>query len=184
MASQRGRMTAAVVEAVATYGYAGTTVAHIVKGARVSRETFYEHFSSKDECFLVAIGSSIDELRGITKAALDGSHDPVESLDAFLGTYLTWLSERPALAHCLLLELRGAGRPALKREAEAAAALVGRLATHMGDDDAFASELFVAALRSTVAAQLDQGRADTLPELREPLLRVVRRYLAGQPVTA
>ena len=54
LASQRGRMLAAIAEAVAEKGYAATTVADVVGRAGVSRKTFYEHFADKEECFLAA----------------------------------------------------------------------------------------------------------------------------------
>ena len=40
--------------ACAIKGYAPTTVADVVGIARVSRQTFYEQFESKEACFLVA----------------------------------------------------------------------------------------------------------------------------------
>src|SRR6187455_2663699 len=52
--NQRERLIAGLAEAVAENGYAGTTIAHIPRQAAVSRRTFYEHFSSKDECFIAA----------------------------------------------------------------------------------------------------------------------------------
>jgi AcrR family transcriptional regulator len=41
LASQRGRMLGAMADAVASKGYAATTVADVVAGAGVSRKTFY-----------------------------------------------------------------------------------------------------------------------------------------------
>ena len=52
LASQRGRMIAAMAETVAAKGYAATTVADVVARAGVSRKTFYEHFADREECFL------------------------------------------------------------------------------------------------------------------------------------
>src|SRR3954451_22759007 len=69
LASQRGRMLGAMAEAVARKTYAGTTVADVVAGAGVSRKTFYEHFSDKEECFLSAFDAGVDMLlEAITRA--------------------------------------------------------------------------------------------------------------------
>ena len=38
-------------------------VSRIVREASVSRRTFYEHFSSKDECFVAAYDTVMTELR-------------------------------------------------------------------------------------------------------------------------
>jgi AcrR family transcriptional regulator len=43
-----------MTEAVAERGYAKTTLAHVLRRARVSRETFYEQFANKEDCFLAA----------------------------------------------------------------------------------------------------------------------------------
>ncbi len=45
-------------EAVSEHGYANTPVAEVLRRARVSRETFYEQFSNKEECFLAAYDAS------------------------------------------------------------------------------------------------------------------------------
>src|SRR4029077_15341904 len=49
---QRLRMHGAMVEAVATNGYAGTSVKQIIGLAGVSRRAFYEQCANKQECFL------------------------------------------------------------------------------------------------------------------------------------
>src|SRR5262245_64584126 len=61
--NQRERLIAGLAEAVAENGYAGTTIAHITRHAAVSRRTFYEHFASKDECFVAAYDTVMTELR-------------------------------------------------------------------------------------------------------------------------
>lgn len=49
---QRLRIHGAMVEAVATGGYANTSVKQVVSLAGVSRRSFYEQFANKQECFL------------------------------------------------------------------------------------------------------------------------------------
>src|SRR4029453_3157608 len=53
-ASQRTRLLEAAGRAGADTGYAATTIEDIVRGAGVSKKTFYEHFSDKLDCFLAA----------------------------------------------------------------------------------------------------------------------------------
>ena len=50
----RRRLLEGMAHAVAAKGYADTTIADIVREASVSRRTFYEHFSTTQEC-LVAL---------------------------------------------------------------------------------------------------------------------------------
>ena len=69
--NQRERLIAGLAEAVAENGYAGTTIAHITRHAAVSRRTFYEHFGSKDECFVAAYDTVMEELRTRVAEAFD-----------------------------------------------------------------------------------------------------------------
>src|SRR5437899_6823934 len=50
VASQRARLLAGAIEAVAARGYVGTAVADIIARAGVSRRTFYELYEDRDAC--------------------------------------------------------------------------------------------------------------------------------------
>ncbi len=63
-ASQRRRMLAAMVAAVAEKGYVATAVADVTKRARVSRATFYEQFEDKADCFVAAVAACVDQIVG------------------------------------------------------------------------------------------------------------------------
>lgn len=177
LASQRGRMLDALTEAVAEHGYAGTTVAHIVKGARVSRETFYERFSGKAECYQAAYEHAIGELLEDAAAALRGPGTPLERLDRTLAVYLETLSARPAVARAFILERHGAAKPAHDFAAASNDAFADKLTDLFGTDDRFACVAFLAMLNNLVQVRVAAGDVDSLPELREPLIRVVRRYI-------
>ena len=56
----RHRLLDAMADAVAHKGYADTTIADLAAGARVSRRTFYEHFSSKEECLIALYEAARD----------------------------------------------------------------------------------------------------------------------------
>src|ERR1700689_743648 len=49
-AIQRSRLVAAALREIDERSYAGTTVAHIASRSPVSRRTFYELFSNREEC--------------------------------------------------------------------------------------------------------------------------------------
>src|SRR5213082_896317 len=89
--SQRERMLRAMAEAVSELGYATTPVAEVLRRAGVSRETFYEHFRNKQECFLAAYDASARMLRGaVTDAFRSGSaaDSVAEKLERLLARYL------------------------------------------------------------------------------------------------
>ena len=52
-----------MLRAVSELGYRSTNVQDVIERAGVSRPTFYEHFSNKDDCFLAAFDTSAQRLR-------------------------------------------------------------------------------------------------------------------------
>jgi AcrR family transcriptional regulator len=77
-ASFRQRLFDALEESIAEDGYAKTTIADVVRRAKTSRRTFYEHFTSKDECFVALLTeANAEQVRHITAAV-----DPAAPWDA------------------------------------------------------------------------------------------------------
>lgn len=67
--SFRQRLLDGLAASIAEDGYRTTTVADIVRRARTSRRTFYEHFSSKEACFVALItGTKAEMIRHISAA--------------------------------------------------------------------------------------------------------------------
>jgi AcrR family transcriptional regulator len=58
--TQRERLLAGMLEVANHEGYAGTSVAAVIAAAGVSRPTFYEYFSGREDCFL-AVHREISE---------------------------------------------------------------------------------------------------------------------------
>jgi AcrR family transcriptional regulator len=109
-----------MMEAVAKKGYAATTVADVVDGAKVSRRTFYQQFESKEECFLAAYDVGVEYLLGrlATEAATQGPLDWRERVRSDLRTYTDVLAGDPAFAWSLHVEILSAGPRALERRAQ------------------------------------------------------------------
>src|SRR6266568_4630287 len=63
VANQRDRILDAIAHEVAQMGYPNVTVADVRRRAGVSSKTFYELFSDKADCFLVAYDAAIELLR-------------------------------------------------------------------------------------------------------------------------
>jgi AcrR family transcriptional regulator len=122
LASQRGRMIAAMAETVAAKGYAATTVADVVARAGVSRKTFYEHFADREECFLAAYDAAVDALFGAVAervaAGEPAGDDWRARVCAGVRAYLEALASEPAFARTFLVEVRVAGPRAQARRAE------------------------------------------------------------------
>jgi len=110
---QRERLIAGLAATVAERGYAATTVRQVAAAAHVSRRVFYEHFESKEECFLAAFDAIVAHLRGLMRAAIgSGPGDWPGQVVAIVRTVLDFLAAEPDLARLILLESLSAG-PAL-----------------------------------------------------------------------
>ena len=125
----RRRVLDGLAACIEERGYRDTTVADIVRCARTSKRTFYDHFATKEECFVELLTANNEELVGAVRAAVDpdaGWQEQVrqavtayvETIDANPALTLSWIRELPALAD--------AARPMLRRG-------FGRLATMIVD---------------------------------------------------
>jgi AcrR family transcriptional regulator len=119
-ASQRGRLILAVAEAVADKGYDATTVADIVERAGVSRSTFYEQFAEKEACFLAAYDTGAAIILGRLRSEADSlpRSDWRGRVRSGIETFFQALTEEPAFAWSLHVEVLKAGPAALDRRAE------------------------------------------------------------------
>ncbi len=109
----RARLVLGFVRAIEETGYAAATIADIVRHARVSKRTFYEHFSDKEGCFLAAyLAASEQTLLAIAEAATKPASWE-KQLDAALDAYLGALESNPALTRTCLLEILSAGPGAI-----------------------------------------------------------------------
>ena len=112
---QRERLIAGLASAVAAKGYAAVTLADVTAEARVSRRVFYEHFESKEECFLAAFEAVVAHLRELAaEAAAPEQSWPRQALAA-LRAALAFLAAEPGLARLCLVEAPGAGLAVAER---------------------------------------------------------------------
>jgi AcrR family transcriptional regulator len=174
-------MLRAVAEAVADKGYGQVTVADVISRAGVSRETFYEHFSAKEDCFMAALDEgarTLVEILGAVLAQAEGT--PLEKLDRMLKAYLNTLAGEPAFAKAFLIDAYGAGPRAMGRRLELQQQFVDLVAEIFGDKaDRFACEALVSAISALVTARVGRGRIEELPALRDRLVALVGRYVEG-----
>jgi AcrR family transcriptional regulator len=67
----RQRLLDGLAESIADDGYRNTTVAGIVRRARTSRRTFYEHFADKEACFAALLTDANERMIRLIYAAVD-----------------------------------------------------------------------------------------------------------------
>src|SRR3954466_6897726 len=86
--SRRGRVFRAMAETMARKGYAATSVSEVLRAAAVSRETFYEQFSSKEDCFVAAFEAAVQGVLGKVRDAPGAGGSPLERFEGGLRAYL------------------------------------------------------------------------------------------------
>ena len=110
--NQRERMLLATAELVAERGYQKTTIELIAKTARVALVTFYEHFASKEECFLAAFDESVAAAGEVFAELLDAEQPWVEQISTGLEIFLEMVVDEQARAKLCIVEAQAAGAAA------------------------------------------------------------------------
>lgn len=121
---QRARIVAALAQETAEKGYRAVTVANIVKRAGIARNTFYENFGSKEECFLATQEYAMSAALERVVAAAGEIDDWPRRVRAGLAAFLTYVSEEPALARTCMVEALTAGPASVKYYEESLQAFV------------------------------------------------------------
>ncbi|MCW3039038.1 MAG: TetR/AcrR family transcriptional regulator [Solirubrobacterales bacterium] len=105
----RARLLAGMAASVRAKGFPQTTLADVVREARVSRRTFYEHFSDPLDCYVALLESIAQRCNEAIAAAAAGGGTPEERLDRAVGSYLDLLEADPLLMRSFLRELHLTG---------------------------------------------------------------------------
>jgi AcrR family transcriptional regulator len=109
------RIISALAQESSEQGYQQVTVADIVSRAGIARNTFYENFRSKEDCFLATQEFAMSAaLERVVEAA--GAFDSwAERVRAGLTAFLDYVAEEPALARTCMVEALSAGPAAVER---------------------------------------------------------------------
>ena len=105
----RGRLMQAMAQSIAEKGFSQTVVADVVRIARVSRRTFYEHFEDREDCFLAVC----DSFTGSARAAIADAADPAlpwsEQAAAAVAAHTTLLMADPSITRSFFFEIYSTG---------------------------------------------------------------------------
>jgi AcrR family transcriptional regulator len=106
---QRSRLISATVDVVEREGYANLTVARVIARARISRKTFYQVFSDREDCFLAAFEATIADARRLAAEAYAAEASWPAKVRSALDALLAAIDERPGLARVCVVESLAAG---------------------------------------------------------------------------
>lgn len=184
-----------MVDAVAEKGYVRVSVADVIERAGVSRKTFYEQFTNKQDCFLAAYDAGVDRLlAAIDDAMAAPAAGWLDAARRAVEVYLAAMAASPAFARAFLIEALGAGPEALARRdvvqerfAAQLAAIHRRARADIPEIPSVGPHTFraaVGAVNELVTAHVLEHGADTLPSLNEAILDVHLALLVGRELAA
>ncbi len=163
----RRRLLDGLQASIEERGYRDTTVADIVRHARTSKRTFYDHFPGKEQCFIELLTANNEDLVATLREAIDPGaawQDQVrQAVTAYVGTIeanpavtLSWIRELPALGDD--------ARPMLRRGFGRLAAALTELSagpsfqrSGVGPLSPAAAVILVGGLRELTAQTVEDG---------------------------
>lgn len=117
----RRRLLDGLADSIAERGYRASTVAEIVRAARTSKRTFYDHFASKEECLLELLRVDNEELALRIRTAVDPQADWQVQIRQAVEAYVAQIRSRPAITLSWIRDMPSLGevaRPAQRRGLE------------------------------------------------------------------
>jgi AcrR family transcriptional regulator len=178
-------MIAAAIETIEDLGYARMTVAQVIRRARVSRKTFYEAFSDREDCFLAVCEIALAKAALPAERAYAGESVWCERIRAALARLLVFTEEEPGLARLLVVESLLAGAQVSRRRAEVLDRLAeildeGRGASDCGYLPALTGQAILGGVLAVIHAHLSRAQRKPLTELLGPLMStIVMPYLGA-----
>ncbi|MFL5832656.1 MAG: TetR/AcrR family transcriptional regulator [Solirubrobacterales bacterium] len=176
--TQRQRIVDAMIECCAEKTYAATTIADIVGRARISRTTFYKHFSEKRACFDAAVDYCVRELSEVAASAHSETDGPADATRKAATAVLDCLSQRPSLAQMLSGDSIAVDPAVIERYRRATIPALGALWERDGDDPEphLDPRLAFGQAQVLLLNQIATGNSVQLPQLLPEIV-----YLAVSP---
>jgi AcrR family transcriptional regulator len=175
--ARRERLIAAIAHVVAEEGYSAASVSKVVASAGVSRNTFYEHFANKEECFLAAYDATVEQVMTRVRAATLPTSSRRAALEAGFAAFLGFAAAEPELAWLCVVEVLAAGPRALARRDEAMRRFALFLEESRAEDDRpevprLMTEVIVGGIYEVIYGRILSRQTATLPQLVPDVLYV------------
>ena len=185
---QRARIISAMFDVAARRGASNMSVAHIVERAGVSRRTFYDLFSDREDCLFAAFEDAVSYASERVLPAYAGERSWREKIRLGLLALLSFLDEQPSMGRLLIVESVAGGPATQQARSEIIAALTR--AVEQGRAQAKASstipplvgEGIVGGVLAVIHSRLTGQEIKPLIGLTNPLMSmIVLPYLGSGP---
>lgn len=184
----RRRLLDGLAASIEERGYRDTTVADIVRHARTSKRTFYDHFASKEACFFELLTANNEELVDTLNAAIDPEAPWRDQVRQAVSAYVQTIEASPAITLSWIRELPALGeaaRPMMRQGSGRLAAAIVELSAGSGFRraglaplSATAAVILVGGLRELTAQTVEDGAP--VAGIIEPATAVSIALLSGQ----
>lgn len=131
----RARLLDGLAASIKDKGYRNTTVADIVRCARTSRRTFYEHFSGKEACFVALITDANAEMIRQIAAAVDLSAPWESQVRQAVEAWIACSEAEPALMLSWIRDVPTLGDAARRLQREVLDAFVDTIQAFCDTDE-------------------------------------------------
>jgi AcrR family transcriptional regulator len=182
----RERLRSSVLNLAVVDDYHELSAPQIAEEAGIPIESFFELFTSKEECFLAAFDDLSDELLGIAADSDLVSGDWARTVRRVVGELLRLLAARPLYAHIIASEAPSACPEALERDCDLAQS-IATLLTEGAPEPArnkLAVEGVAGAIWHTIRCQVTSGQIHLLPALSDYLTYIVLAPFIGADAAA
>jgi len=176
---QRARIVAAMLDVSCERGAANVTVAHVVERSGVSRRTFYEQFTDREDCFLAAFEQALEYAAERVVPAYESKKGWRERIRAALTGFLSFLDAEPVIGRMLIAESFGGGVATMNRRNEVTALMTRAIDGGRGEAKAsltlppLTAEGVVGGALAVIHSRLVEGHEQALVELTSPLMSMI-----------
>jgi AcrR family transcriptional regulator len=135
IADARQRLLDGLTASIVEDGYRATTVADIVRRARTSRRTFYEHFSDKEACFVALLTDANAQMVRQISAAVDPTAPWARQVRQAVEAWIACTESRPAITLSWIRDVPSLGTAARRLQRETMEAFVIMIQTLCDTDE-------------------------------------------------
>jgi AcrR family transcriptional regulator len=181
-ADQRERLIGAMVDLVWERGYAATMVADLIERAKVSRKTFYAHFTDRHELLLVAFDVATPTAFEEVREASQRTGGATRRLEALMRRLCGVAVESPGTIALATIEVAAANPEGLQRRDRLMSdfgALISECLSSEGENQELPSTLgraLAGSTHRTIDAHLRAGNGNDIKDLGPQLARWTRSY--------
>lgn len=172
----RTRLLDGLAESITRDGYRNTTVADIVRQARTSRRTFYEHFASKETCFVALLTDANTAMIREIISSVDPTAPWTSQVRQAVEAWIICAEDKPAITLSWIRDVPSLGAAARELQRDTMAAFVAMIQT-LCDTGAWRSAgvgpvshqlaiMLIGGLRELIATTVeDGGRVSDMTEV-------------------